>query len=234
MFTLSPSPHYQSPLKQVSMEGAQILKSQSEIASRSVVSLCHPMDGILQARILKWVAISFSTGSSQARDRTWVSCILGRFFTIWATREAQIIILKEIQLYKRFSLVQSFMPVWFIANRWTTAHQASLSITNSQSLLNLMSIESVILSKCLILCSPLLFMFSIFPSIRVFSNESVFRIMWPKYRDFSFSISPFNEYLGLISFRMDWLDLLAVQGTLKSLLQHNHAEASIIWCLAFL
>ena len=125
--------------------------------------------GILQGRILEWVIMSSTRGSSQPRDWTLVSPILGRFFTIWATREAQIIILKEIQLYKRFSLVQSFMPVWFIANRWTTAHQASLSITNSQSLLNLMSIESVILSKCLILCRPLL-QPSIFPSIRVFSK----------------------------------------------------------------
>ena len=104
---------------------------------------------------------------------------------------------------------------------WTAAHQASLSITNSQRLLKLMSIASVIPSNHLNLYCPLLIPPSIFPSIRVFSNESVLCIMWPKYWSFSFSISPSNEYSGLISFRMDWLDLLAVQGTLKSLLQHH-------------
>ena len=110
---------------------------------------------------------------------------------------------------------------------WTTASQASLSITNSQSLLKLMSIASVMPSSHLILCHPLLLPPSIFPSIRVFSNESVLCIRWPKYRSFSFSISPSIEYSGLISFRMDWLDLLAVQGTLKSLLQHHSSKASI-------
>ena len=104
---------------------------------------------------------------------------------------------------------------------WTAAHQASLSITNSRNLFKLMFIESVMSSNHLILCHPLLLPPSIFPSIRVFSNESVPRIRWPKYWNFSFSISPSNEYSGLISFRMDWLDLLAVQGTLKSLLQHR-------------
>ena len=116
---------------------------------------------------------------------------------------------------------------------WTAAvHQASLSITNSRSLLKLMSIESVMPSNHLILCRPLLLPRSIFPSIRVFSNESV-RIRWPKYWSFSFRISPSNEYSGLISFRMDWLDLLAVQGTLKSLLQHHSSKASILWGSAF-
>ena len=112
---------------------------------------------------------------------------------------------------------------------WTTAHQASLSITNSWSLLKLMSIKSVMPSNYLILCCPLLLPPSIFPSIRFFSNESVLRIRWPKYWSFSFSISPPNEYSGLISFRFDWLDLLAVQGTLKSLLQHHSSKASILW-----
>ena len=116
---------------------------------------------------------------------------------------------------------------------WTAAHQASLSITNSWSLLKLMSIESGIPSSHLILCRPLLLPPSIFPSIRVFSNESVLRIKWPKYWSLSFSISPSNEYSGLISFRMDWLDLLAVQGALKSLLQHHCSKASILWCSAF-
>ena len=116
---------------------------------------------------------------------------------------------------------------------WTAAHQNSLSITNSQSLLRLMSIESVMPSNHLILCCSLLLLPSIFPSIRVFSSESVLRIRWPKYWSFSFSISPSNEYSRLISFRLDWLDLLAVQGTLKSLLQHHSSKTSILWLSAF-
>ena len=116
---------------------------------------------------------------------------------------------------------------------WTAAQQDSLSITSSQSLLKLMSIESVMPSNHLSLCLPLLLPPSIFPSIRVFSNESVLPIRWPKYWSFSFNISPSNEYLGLISFRMDWLDLLAVQSTLKSLLQHHISKVSILRCSAF-
>ena len=116
---------------------------------------------------------------------------------------------------------------------WTEAHQASLSITDSQSLLKLTFIKSVMPSNHLILYHPLLLLPSILPSIRVFSSESVLHIRWPEYQSFSFSISPSNEHLGLISFRMDWLDLLAVQGTLKSLLQHHSSKASIIQCLAF-
>ena len=119
------------------------------------------------------------------------------------------------------------------ATPWTAAYQASLSITNSWSLLKLMSIESVMPSNHLILCNPLLFLPSIFPSIRIFSNESVLHIGWPKYWSFSCSISPSNEYSGLISFRIDWFDLLAVQRTLKSLLQHHSSKASILWCSAF-
>ena len=115
----------------------------------------------------------------------------------------------------------------------TAALQASLSITNSQSLPKLTSIESVMPSNHLILCCPLLLLPSIFPSIRVFSNESALRIRWPKYWSFSFNISSSNEYSGLISFRMDRLDLLVVQGTLKSLLQHHSSKASILWCSAF-
>ena len=118
------------------------------------------------------------------------------------------------------------------ATPWTTAHQASLSIYNSQSLLKLMSIKSVMPSNHLLLCRPLL-LSSIFPSIRVFSNESALCIRWPKYWSFSFSISPSSEYSGLISLRMDWLDLLAVQGTLRSLLQHHSLKASILRCSAF-
>ena len=116
---------------------------------------------------------------------------------------------------------------------WTTAHQAFLSIINSQSLLKLMSIKLVMPSNHLILCCPLLLLPSIFPSIRVFSNVSVLLIRWPKYWSFSFSISPSNEYLGLVSFRIDWFDLLAVQGTLKSLLQHHSSKASILRHSAF-
>ena len=116
---------------------------------------------------------------------------------------------------------------------WTAARQASLSITNSCSLLKLMSIESVMPSNHLILYHPLLLQPSIFPRVRVFSNESVIHIRWPKYWSFTFSISPSNEYSGLISFRMDWLDVLAVQGTLKSLLQYHSSKASILQCSAF-
>ena len=131
------------------------------------------------------------------------------------------------------SSVQSLSRVWLFATPWTAARQASLSITNSGSLLKLMSIESVMLSSHLILCCPLLLTPSIFPSIRVFSNKSVLHIRWPKYWSFSFNISPFKEYSGLISFRMDWLDLLAVQVILSSLLQHCSSKASILRHSAF-
>ena len=123
--------------------------------------------------------------------------------------------------------------VWLIASPCTAAHQASLSFTNSQSLLKLMFIESVMPSHHFILCCPLLLLPSIFPSIRAVSNESALCIRWPKYWSFSFNISPFNEHSGLIFLRMDWLDLLAVQGTLKNLLQHNSSKASILKHSAF-
>ena len=126
------------------------------------------------------------------------------------------------------AVVQSLSCVWLFVTLWTAAHQASLSFIISQTLLKLMSNDLVMPSNHLILCCPLLCPSSIFPSIRVFSNESVLRIRWLK--DWSFSISPSNEYSGLISFRMDWLDLLAVPGTLKSLLQHHSSKASILWC----
>ena len=127
-----------------------------------------------------------------------------------------------------FSSVQLLSRVRLFASLWTAAHQASLSITNSWNLLRLMSIESVMPSNHLILCRPFLLLPSIFPNIRVFSSESALRIRWPKYWSFSFTISPSNEHPGLISFKMDWLDLLAVQGTLKSLLQHHSSKASIL------
>ena len=133
----------------------------------------------------------------------------------------------------KFSSLQSLSHVRLFATPWTAVRQASLSITNSQSLLKLMSTESGMPSNHLILCRPIFLPPSIFPSIRVFSNESVLHITWPKYWSLSFSISPSNEYSGLISFRMDWLDLLAVQGTLKSLLQHHSSKASILWCSNF-
>ena len=126
-----------------------------------------------------------------------------------------------IQMLVQFSSLQSLSHVWLFATPWTAARQASLSITNSWSLFRLMSIESVMPSNHLILFWPLLLSPSIFPSIRVFSNESVLHIRWPKDWSFRFSLIPSNKYLGLISFRIDWFDLLAVQGTLKSLLQHT-------------
>ena len=126
-----------------------------------------------------------------------------------------------------------FSCVQFFVTSWTAALKASLSFTISQNLLKLMSIELVMPSNHLILCFPLLFLPLIFPSIRVFSNELVLHIRWPKYWSFSFSISPSNEYSGLISFRMDWLDLLAIQGTPKSLLQRHSSKASILQHSAF-
>ena len=133
----------------------------------------------------------------------------------------------------QFSSVQSLSRVWLFATPWTTACQASLSITNSWSSPKPMSIVSVMPSSHLILCRPLLLLPSIFPNVRVFSNESALHIRWPKYWSFSFNISPSNEHPGLVSFRMDWLDLLAVQGTLKSLLQHHSSKASILLCSTF-
>ena len=133
----------------------------------------------------------------------------------------------------QFGSFQSLSCVRLFVTLWTAARQASLSITNSWSLLKLMSIESVMPFSHLILCRPLLLQPSIFPNIRVFSKKSVLHIRWPKYWSFSFSISPSNKHPGLISFRMDWLDLLAVQGTLKSLLQHHSSKASILQRSAF-
>ena len=130
--------------------------------------------------------------------------------------------------------VQLLSHVRFFVTPWIAARRASLSFTNSQSLLKLMSIESVMPSNHLILCCPLLLLSSIFLSIRVFPNESALHIRWPKYWSFSFSISPSNEHSGLISFRLDWFDLLAVQVTLKSLLQHHSSKASILWLAFFI
>ena len=174
----------------------------------------------------EWVAMPSSRGSSWLRDQTHVSCVFctGRQILYhWATWEAQ---------RKALSSVQSLSHVWLFATPWITACQASLSITNSQSSLKLMTIKLVMPSKHLILCRRLLLLSPIPPSIRVFSNESTLHMRWPKYWSFSFSISLSSEHSGLISFRMDWLDLLAVQGTLKSLLQHHSSKASFLWLSA--
>ena len=196
--------------------------------------------GIFQARILEWFAISFSKGSSHPRDWTLVSCLAGRFFTNWATKEAlvnqlysdknkwmneqihELIIPISVEkmwyihpMNIQFSSVQSLSRVWLFATPWITARQASLSIINSWSSLKLMSIESGMPSSHLILYHSLLLLPPVPLRIRVFSNESTLHMKWPKYWGFSFSISPSNEHPGLISFRMDRLDLLAVQGTLN-------------------
>ena len=139
----------------------------------------------------------------------------------------------ESKVFNKFSSFQSIRRVPLFATTWTAAHQASLSIINFQSLLNLMSTESVMPSNHLILCLSLVLPPSIFPSIRVFSNESVLHIRWPEYWSFSFNLSPSNENSGLTSFKMDWLNLLVVQGTLKSLLQHHSSKVSILWYSAF-
>ena len=190
----------------------------------SVTQLCLALDDPMvcpwnsPGKNTEWVAISLSRGSSWPRDRTQVSCIAVRFFTIWSTRE--------------FISVQSLSCVWLFATPWTAACQASLSITNSRSLL-IMTIMSVMPSNHLILCCPHLLMPSILPSIKVFSNQSVLCIRWPKYQSFSFSISPFYEYSWLISLRIDKFDLFAAHGTVKSLPQYHSSKASILRHLAF-
>ena len=196
---------------------------------------------IPQARTLEWLAIFFSGGSSWPRDGTRISCI-GRWILYhWATRKAPCSpkrssnklqnikwLFPLIWLWNlEFGSVQSLSWVWLVTP-WTAAEQASLSITNSQSLLKHTSTESVMPPNHLILCRPPLLPPSIFPSIRVFSNESALCIRWPKYWSFNFNISTSNEYSGLISFRMHCLDLLAVQGPVKSLLQHHSSKASVL------
>ena len=155
---------------------------------------------------------------------------MGSFFSL----SPQLMIAQQTTQFQLCTQSDQLLScVRFFVTSWIAACQASLSKTNSQSLLKLMFIESVMPSNHLILCHPLLLLTSIFPSIRVFSNESVLCIRRPKYWSFSFSISSSNEYSGLISFRIHWLDLLAIQGTLKSLLQHHSSKASILWCLAY-
>jgi len=157
-------------------------------------------------------------------------CVLILYSAIWPNLLTLVVFRYHFFRFYMHSIssVQSLSHVWLFETPWIAAHQASLSITNSQSLPRLMSIESVMPSNYFILCRPLLLLPPIPPSIRVFSNESVLHIRWPKYWSFSFNISPLNEHLGLISFRMDWLDLLAVQGTLNSLLQHHSSKSSVL------
>ena len=171
---------------------------------------------------LKTVRRRFGS-SSGSRLSQWVGVATGSLLPID----------NKVPAIATFSSVQLLSHVWLFATPWTTACQASLFITNSRSLLKCTSIESVMPSNHPILCHPLLLLPSIFPSIRVFSNESALHIRWPKYWSFSFNISPSNEQPGLVSFRMDWLDLPVVQGTLKSLLQHHNSKASILWCSTF-
>ena len=156
------------------------------------------------------------------QDRTWGSCV-----TCTGRQTLYLCATWEPPSLRQFSRVQLF------ATPWTAARQASLPTATSQSLINLMSIESVMPSNNLIFCCPLLLLPSVLPSIRIFSSESVLHIRWPKYWTFSFSISPSSEYSGLISCRMDWLDFLTDQGTLKSLLQHHSSKPSILQCSAF-
>ena len=198
------------------------------LVAQSCPTFCNSMDYIAHQAPL---SLGFSSqeyrssghcllqGSSRPRDGTWVSCIPGRFFTVRATREVPY---SEPSFSSvQFSSGQSLSHVRLFATPQIAAGQASLSITNSRSLLTVMSIESVMPFSHLILYCPLLLLPPIPPSIRVFSNKSPLRMRRPKYWSFSFNISPSSECPGLISFRMDWLDLLAVQGTLKSLLQHH-------------
>ena len=164
--------------------------------------------------------IFWNKGQKMSRNGRLLWIILFQYFSLSSSSN-------RVNLSVQFSSVQSLSRVWLFATPWTPACQASLSITNSQSLLRLLPIESVMPSNHLILCRPLLLP-SIFPSVRVFSYESALHIRWPKYWSFSFNISPSNECSGLIPFRMDWLDILVVLGTLKSLLQHHSSKASIL------
>ena len=197
------------------------MKGKESDVTQSCLSLCDCMDyslpgssvqGIFEVIVLEWVSFPSPEYFSPPRYRTQISHISGRLYCLSQVSQS-VLLLSHVQIS---------------ATPWTAAWKASLSITYSWSLLKLMSIELVMPSNHLILCHRLLLPSSIFPSIRVFSNESVLCIREPKYWNFSFSISPSNEYSGLISFRMDWLDLLAVQGTRKSLIQHHSSKASIL------
>ena len=179
--------------------------------------------GLLQATILEWVAISFSRRSSWPRIEPMSPALVSGFFTTDPPGKAHLLF--------QFNSFSQSSPT--LCNPMDCSTPGFLSTINSQSLLKLMSIESMMPSNHLILGHPLLLLPSIFPSIMVFSKELVLHIRWPKYWSFSFNLSPSNEYSGLISFKIDWLDLLAVQGTLKSLLQHHSSKASILRHSAF-
>ena len=183
--------------------------------------------------VMTCVFSSVSFSSSFSDDDGIINSMDIRFSKLQETWRAASWVARIWTQFRNWAPVQLLSHVLLFVTPWTVAHQASLSIPNSWSLLKHMSIESVIPSNHLILCLPFLLLPSIFPSIRVFSSESVLRIRWPKYWSFSFSNSPSNEYSGLISFRTDWFDLLAAQGTLKSLLQHHSSKASILQCSAF-
>ena len=206
-----------------------------------------PVPGILQARTLEWVAISFSNAwkwKVKVRSLSGVRLLATPLTapyqappSMWFSRQeywSGVPLPSPLETSSdQIRSDQSLSRVRLFAIPWIAARQASLSITNSRSSLRFMSIESVMRSSHLILCRPLLLLPPIPPSIRVFSNESTLLMRWPKYWSFSFSIIPSKEIPGLISFRMDWLGLLAVQGTLKSLLQHHSSKASILRCSAF-
>ena len=173
--------------------------------------------------VLSFPKAKLSTGCEDFAGYLVIAEIRFQVFLLW----------QKFCMFSSVSSVQLLSHVWLFVTPWTVTHQASLSITNSWSLPKPMSIELMMPSNHLIFCRPLLLLPSILSNIRVFSNESALRIRWPKYWSFNFNISPSNEHPGLISFRMDWLDLLAVQGTLKSLLQHHSSKASILMCSAF-
>ena len=181
--------------------------------------------------IRDWIYPDYSTLESD-NGYQWASLVAQRLNHLPAMQETWVQSMGQ-EDPMAISSVQLLSRVWLFSTPWITACQASLSITNSQSLPKLMSIESVMPSSHLILCHPLLLLPPIPPGIRIVANESCLRMRWPKYWSFSFSIRPSNEHSGLISFRMDWLDLLAVQGTLKSLLQHHSSKASILGHSAF-
>ena len=195
-------------------------------------TICDPMDcsmpdfPVHHQLLGKKITTVFTRGWGKGKIELLFCCLMGIEFQFCKMKKFW----RSVMIS---SSVQSLSRVQLFATPWTAALQASLSITNSWSSTKPMSMELVMPSNHLILCHPLLLLPSVFPSIRVFSNESALRIRWTKYWNFSFNISPTNEHPGLISFRMDWLDLLAVQGTLKSLLQHHSSKASILWHSAF-
>ena len=210
------------------------------LVAQSCLNLCDPMDCSRPGSSGLWYSPGKNTevgchslfqGSSWLKDQTQVSCIAGRFITIWATREALIVV--DIGQINLGSLSPADHPVLWQSILTAEVHfmlSKANGVLGDRGLSFLFKyIELVMPSNHLILCCPLLLLPSIFPSIRVFSNESALRIRWSKYWSFNFSISPSNEYSGLIFFRIDWFGLLAVQGTLKSLLQHHSSKASILW-----